>query len=376
MKLLKKLLAIMLALSCVFAITACDKESEEELDTTKHGIALEYEIEEEDDESYVVITGLFLSDGEKYSINEEDYETIDLVIGADGKITVPTYDEDENPVYDENDNLVTEEISLGEEHKGFKIADAAFASQVIIGSVVIDASVVEIGATAFAGCTGIEKMELPYVGKVAEGAVNANKLFASIFGTAETTGCTSVTCSYNASGSATYYVPNALKEVTVNYAEGSVLPAYAFNGVTTLETITVNGVTEIGASAFAGCSGAYTVSLPANVTVIGKSAFSGCAKLINFAFPTELTTIFQEAFSGCVRLGYGKNTVVELAKVTTIHEKAFNGCTSISAINLPAVENIGIAAFYNCSSLKSATIKAGAVIGNDAFEGCHEDLAI
>ena len=97
MKLLKKLLAIMIALSCVFAITACDNDEETELDTTKHGWALEYEIEEDDDASYVVITGLFLSDGEKYEISEEDYDTIDLVIGAEGKITVPVYDEDGKP---------------------------------------------------------------------------------------------------------------------------------------------------------------------------------------------------------------------------------------------------------------------------------------
>lgn len=376
MKLFKKLLALMLALSCVFALTACQDETEEELDTSKHGYALEYEFEEEDDKSYVVITGLFLSDGEKYALTEEDYETIDLTIGAEGKITVPVYDEDEKPVYDENGNLKTEEIALGEEHEAFKIADAAFANQLIISSVVIDASVVEVGATAFAGCANIEKMELPFVGEKAEGNVNAKKGFAYIFGTSEAANCTSVTSNYNSTGSATYYLPNALKEVTVKYAEGSTLPEYAFNGITTLETITVEGIVKVGKSAFAGCTGLYTVNLPAEVTEIGKSAFAGCSKLINFAFPAELTVIFQEAFSGCSRLGYGKNTVVTLDKVVTIHEKAFYNCTTISAIALPAVEEIGASAFYGCSSLKTVSYKAGAVVGNDAFEKCHDDLVI
>ena len=372
MKLLKKLLAIMIALSCVFAITACDNDEETELDTTKHGWALEYEIEEEDDASYVVITGLFLSDGEKYEISEEDYDTIDLVIGAEGKITVPVYDEDEKPVY-ENDNLKTEVIELGETHDGFKIADAAFASQLIIGSVKIDASVVEIGATAFAGCSNIESMELPFVGEKAEGAVNANKVFAFIFGTSEATGCTSVTCSYNNSGSATYYVPTALKEVTVNYADGIALPEYAFNGLTTLETVTVNGISKISKGAFGGCTGLYTVNVPSTVTEIGKAAFKNCTSLIDFTIPASVEVIFQEAFSGCTRFGYGKLTVVTI-NAKEIHEKAFYGCTAVSSVEIPNAETIGAAAFYNCSALKSANVNASAVVADDAFENCHEDL--
>ena len=371
MKLFKKLLAIMLALSCAFAVIACDKDGDEELDTTKHGWALEYDLEEDGEDTFVVIEGLFLSDGDKYALSEEDYETIDLTIGVDGKITVPVYDEDDKPVY-ENDILKTEVIELGETYKGFKIADAAFTNQIIIGSVTIDASVVEVGMTAFAGCSNIEKMELPFVG-VKDGAVNASKLFASIFGTAESTGCTAVTCSYNNSGSATYYVPSSLTEVVVNYADGQTLPEYAFSGVTTLKKVTVNGITKVSKNAFAGCTGLSTVVLPDEVTEIGKSAFKGCTALMNFAFPANVEVIFQEAFYGCTKLGYGK-TVTLVINAKTIHEKAFYGCTSISKIELNNVETIGAAAFYNCSSLKSKVVNSSATVADDAFYGCHEDL--
>ena len=71
MKLFKKLLAIMLALSCAFAVIACDKDGDEELDTTKHGWALEYDLEEDGEDTFVVIEGLFLSDGDKYALSEE-----------------------------------------------------------------------------------------------------------------------------------------------------------------------------------------------------------------------------------------------------------------------------------------------------------------
>ena len=376
MKLFKKLVAIMLALSCVFAITACNKDEEETLDTTKTGVALEWEEKETDDGNFIVVTGLFVSDAEKHAISKDTYSPIDLSIGVDGKIKAPVYDEDNNPVYNEAGELQTQDIALGETYAGFKIADAAFANQLIIGTVTIASTVKEIGATSFAGCSNISEMTLPFVGTKAEGAKNAKKVFAHLFGTAEATGCTSVTCNYNSSGSATYYVPASLKKVTVNYVEGT-LPEYAFSGVTTLEKITVTGVTAISNNAFAGCTALTTLSIPDAVTEIGKSAFKGCASLLNFAFPSELTTIYQEAFSGCVRIGFGKNTVVNLAKVTTIYDKAFYGCTAISTIELPAVEFIGEAAFYNCSSLKKVTHTAAEEkVGNNAFSNCHDDLVI
>ena len=47
MKLLKKLLAMMLALTCVFAVSACDEEEDGEttLDTSKTGWAFTYDEE-------------------------------------------------------------------------------------------------------------------------------------------------------------------------------------------------------------------------------------------------------------------------------------------------------------------------------------------
>ncbi len=372
MKLFKNLLALLVALTCVFAIVACDNgdNGEEELDTTKHGWAYEYEIEEASDENgnkeYVVITGLFLADGEKYAVSEGFFESIEINVASE--IKVPVYDEkSKKEVYDENDNLKTETIALGEDYAGFKIADAAFAGQLIINKVVLRDNVVEVGSGAFAGCSNIEEMELPFVGASAQENLNQKKLFGYIFGTAEASNCTSVTCKYNNSGTASYYVPSSLKKVTVNLA-GESLGAYAFNGISTLETILVKGaLTSIGNYAFEGCSAAYTIEVPATVTEIGVGAFKSCAKLINFVFPTSLTTVYQEAFYGCSRLGYGKNTVVELARVTHVYDKAFYNCGSISSVKLASAQLIGESAFYGCASLETVEYKAGAEICNNAF---------
>ena len=356
MKLIKKLLAMMLALCCVVAITACD-ETSEEYDTNKTGIALEYRVAEEDGKGFASITGLFLSDKEKDSLTKITFKaSYELVISD--KIEVVTYDEDGNVKYDENDKLVTEFIEIGKEYDGikvesFKIADAAFANQTIVKSANIGSTVESIGAGAFAGCSNLKSMVLPFVGETAGNNVNAKKTFGYIFGTAEAAGCTSVTSNYNTSGSLTSYIPSSLTEVTVNYAEGSVLPEYAFNKVTTLEKVVLTGVVGIGKNAFEGCSSLYAVNGVENVTEIGKNAFASCSNLIGIDL-SNVTVIYQSAFSGCSKLGYKATEALDLTGVT-IYEKAFASCTSLTSIKLDSL-NLSGAVFSGCSSLENVIV--------------------
>ena len=96
MKLFKNLLALLVALTCVFTVVACDNNDggDEELDTTKLGWAYEYEIEEPSDENdkkaYIVVTGLFLADGEKHALNEGTYDSID--VNFTNGVKVPVYE--------------------------------------------------------------------------------------------------------------------------------------------------------------------------------------------------------------------------------------------------------------------------------------------
>ncbi|MBQ7408149.1 MAG: leucine-rich repeat domain-containing protein [Clostridia bacterium] len=376
MKLFSKLLALVLAFTCVISLTACKEENTEELDTTKYGWA--YEIEEKTDDNgvtYAVIEALYLSDGNKYELQEEDYDVIDLVIGENGKINVPVYDEDGNATYDDNDQLITEEKT----YEYYEIAEAAFAGQLLIGSVKVCPAVTKVGKGAFAGCSNIEKVELSFVGVTATDAVNAEKTFASMFGTAEAANCTAANVSYNTTGTATYYIPNALEEIVVNYGENGVLPAYAFNGLSTVKKITVTGITAIQNGTFANCTGLYEVVIPDAVTEIGKSAFAGCTNLLKINanengvinFPASLANVYQEAFSGCSRLGYGKNTVVALpASIQYVGEKAFYNCTEITVLDLSNLNTVESACFYGCTSLNTLTLKAGATVLNNAFGNC------
>lgn len=378
MKSILKVITLILVLSLSFSFVACNDEEETE---TYTGYAFEYEIETDDDDNeYVLITGLFVADGTATDVANDDYVPVDLEIGKDNKISVPVYETDENgeekETYD-NSALKTEEIVLGqgkaENCTYFKIADDAFANQLILRSVTVYDCVKRIGVACFAGCANIEKVTVPYIGNEI-GAVNAKKVFANIFGTAEAANCTSTSVNYNESGTATYYIPDALKEIVVAYSadETVEIPQYAFYGLSGIETITVSGnVVKVGKSAFANCTSAYKITVPATVTDIGKSAFSGCTALSSFDFAslTALVEIQQEAFKGCTALGYGKNTVVTMPEsLTTIGAKAFYGCTTIKEVDLSNVTTVGDACFYGCSSLHTVSYLADTSFGLYVFE--------
>ena len=59
-------------------------------------------------------------------------------------------------------------------------------------------------------------------------------------------------------------------------------------------------VTSIGGSAFSGCSGLTSITIPKSVTSIGVSAFSGCSGLTSVTIPKSVTSIGVEAFYDCI----------------------------------------------------------------------------
>ncbi len=189
--------------------------------------------------------------------------------------------------------------------------------------------------------------------------------------------------------------------------------ASAFSGCTGITSLTIpNSVTSIGEHAFNGCTGLTSITIPNSVTSIGDETFRGCAGLTSLTIPKSVAQIGTDAFAGCdavksftwnavncsslgslptaqietVTIGdsvqvipddFVKNSKILSVNiptsVTSIGSYAFSGCTGLTSVTIGnAVTSIGQATFEGCSGLTSLTIGNSVTsIGDNAFSGCN-----
>ena len=200
------------------------------------------------------------------------------------------------------------------------------------------------------------------------------------------------------------------RTVEVTYNEYSSHADYISGNVLVPEKVRYNSllykVTSIGESAFRGCSGLTSVTIPTSVTSIGAEAFEECSGLTSVTIPNSVTSIGEGAFAGCS----GLTSVTIGNSVTSIGKGAFHSCNHLKKVHISdiaawcniafeysnanplsyahnlyleddlitdlvipeGVKQIKYYAFYGCSSLTSVTIPNSVTsIDNSAFWRCN-----
>lgn len=113
-------------------------------------------------------------------------------------------------------------------------------------------------------------------------------------------------------------------------------------------------VTKIDNWAFVGCTTIKTVDLN-NVTEIGEDAFYYCTELTKADIPEGVTELTGSVFGYCVKL----EEVTIPSTLTSIGDYAYYCCLSLNELTIPDnVESIGNYAFFYCSNLTDVTVSS------------------
>lgn len=105
---------------------------------------------------------------------------------------------------------------------------------------------------------------------------------------------------------------------------------FAFSARGVSEVVLSEGVTSIGASAFAGCGQLISITLPLSLISIEPHAFAECAKLESITLPENLVSIGSSAFASCRVLG----SLLLPASLQSFEVNALSGCESLVRIDV------------------------------------------
>ena len=218
------------------------------------------------------------------------------------------------------------------------IGYGAFNGCIRLTNITIPDSVTSIGGSAFSDCAGLTSITIP-------------NSVTSIGGSAF----------YNTA----YYNNSSHWENGVLYNGNYLIDAKdTISGSYTIKS----GTKCISGSAFSGCTGLTSITIPDSVTSIGNYTFKNCSGLSSITIPDSVTSIGDFAFSRCTRL----TNITISNSVTNIDSSTFYECTGLMSITIPdSVTSIGYGAFMSCTGLTSITIPNSVTyIDRWAFANC------
>ena len=175
------------------------------------------------------------------------------------------------------------------------IGENAFKDKTILKTVKIPASIIDIGESAFEGCTNL----------TAVGSLTTKDLQIGSSAFKDCTKLANIVIPSRTSvvGANAFYGCNSSQGgPTVNITKPSTtlssttIADNLLNGQYVKNIVLGSGITTIGQGAFKDISNLSSVTLPASLTTIGATAFQGCTSLTSVDIPANVTSIGDNAF--------------------------------------------------------------------------------
>ena len=284
------------------------------------------------------------------------------------------------------------------------------ADKAAAGVIVLPDSISSIGSGAFSGCSDIAALTVPdpvetMGGQMLKGCTALRELTIPYAATSKTVaagGSSDWTTSvadlfmysyYSYDNKPMQFSDYAIEKITVT--GGGIIPDYAFSGMETVKEIDLSGteITSLEYNAFNGCTSLESISLPSSLKSVKDLAFRDCKALKELKLNDGLKSISGAAFQNCT--GITELTIPD--SVTSMGEHMLKGCTALKELSLPyaAISNTVAAAdgetdwntsvadmflsnyysFYNDNAdfsdyaIEKITIRGGEVIPKYAFSG-------
>ena len=271
-----------------------------------------------------------------------------------------------------------------------RIGSNAFSNS-NLKSITVPQGVVEIGESAFEGCTQLESVVLPSgLTKIHRKAFsNCTKLENIVF----PDGLTKIDqdAFYNCASLQEITVPASVTDMNykvfencsslkkIEFLEGSKFQSPSFEGCTSLKDVIISSTSqgipvgdfcvtikkEITNKAFYDKTLPSKIVLPATLTEIPERAFQFCDGLKQLVILDGVKIIHSHAFATASDL----ETVTLPTGLTEIGEWAFSNCKKLQSIEIPdTVTAVGKAAFYECTALETAKLPVNIqIIPNTCF---------
>ena len=249
------------------------------------------------------------------------------------------------------------------------VADEAFAGVAGLKSVRLEKAV-RVGASAFAGCTGLTSIEAP--------------LLEDATGEALFQGCSALTAvrfpELRGIRAGIFDGCTALREMELGFSAGSWFLDLFGDSFPEALYLKLPNVRSVDSDDFADCDWITGLELPAAETVEAL-AFSDCSSLEKLVLGVEKIDFTDQVSTNLFSFFnfFGStdssvpNSLTELSfpRLKSVGDNTFAGLSRLRKIDLPQVTEIGERAFYSCVSLTDVNCPKVEILNDEAFKGCH-----